>query len=250
MHDPDLISDLYKEFSKRETFSREELFQFFQKFSPTLKETTFRCRIFDLKRRKIIRSISRGHFSLFYKPAYIPELEQKIKKLFQEVKKEFPYVKIAIWNTKWLNELMLHQPGKFLTVIEVENEAKSSVFNYLKDAGHKNVYLEPNEREIDNYILDNTNSIIVIGLISKSPTVEINNVNIPSIEKILVDVFSDRLLYASFQGSEMVNIFENVFRKYHVNTSKLYSYATRRNRKKELENFIISNPVFPTKTLT
>jgi hypothetical protein len=249
MHEPNLISDLYEEFGKRETFSREELFQFLQKFSPTVNETTFRWRIFDLKRKQIIRSISRGHFSLFYKPAYIPELEQKIKKLFQEIKKEFPYVKIAIWNTKWLNELMLHQPGKFLTVIEVENEAKSSVFNYLKDAGHKNVYLEPNEKEFYNYILDKTNSIIVTGLISKSPTLEIDNVNVPGIEKILVDIFSDPLLYASFQGSEMVNIFENVFRKYHVNTTTLYSYATRRNKKNELQTFIISNPVFPTKAL-
>ncbi len=66
---------------------------------------------------------------------------------------------------------MLHQSGKFLAIIEVENEARSSMFNYLKDANHQNVFLEPKKKEIENYISDNTESIIVMGLISKSPLV-------------------------------------------------------------------------------
>jgi len=244
-----LIKSLKEEFKDRDFFSREELYKFFTKYTPELKETTFRWRIYDLKQKQIIRSVSKARFSLFYQPAFIPEIDLKIKNTFQQLKKEFPYVKISIWNTKWLNHLMLHQPGRFLTIIEVENEAKSSVFNYLKDAGHKNVFLEPNKKEIENYIADNADSLVVMGLISKSPTVEINRIIVPSIEKILVDIFSDSSLYASFQGSEMTYIYENAFKKYDVNETRLYNYANRRNKRKDLEHFILSNTILPIKEL-
>jgi hypothetical protein len=249
MKEAAIIKKLKEEFKDRDFFSREELYKFFTRYTPELRETTFRWRIYDLKQKQIIRSVSRARFSLFYQPAFVPEIDLKIKSTFQQLKKEFPYVKISIWNTKWLNQLMLHQPGKFLTIIEVESEAKSSVFNYLKDSGHKNVFLEPSKREIENYISDNNDSIIVLGLISKSPTVEVKKVTIPSIEKILVDIFSDPSLFVSFQGSEMIYIYENAFKKYDVNATRLYNYANRRNKKKDLEHFILSNTIFPIKEL-
>lgn len=249
MEEAVLIKKLKEEFKGRDFFSREELYNFFTRYTPGLKETTFRWRIYDLKRKQIIRLVSRARFSLFIQPAFAPEIDSKIKNLYRQVKKEFPYVKISIWNTKWLNHLMLHQPGKFLTILEVENEAKSSVFNYLKDTGRKNVFLEPSRREIENYIADNSDSVIVLGLISKSPTVEINKVIVPGIEKILVDIFSDSSLYASFQGREMVYIFENAFKRYDVNATRLFNYANRRNKKKDLERFILSNTVFPLREL-
>lgn len=244
-----LIKSLKKEFNNRDFFSKEELYNFFTRYTPELLEATFRWRIHDLKQKQIIRSVSKARFSLLYQPAFIPDIDLNNKKVFQQIKKEFPYVKISIWNTKWLNHLMRHQPGKFLTIIEVENEAKTSVFNFLKDAGHKKVFLEPNKKEIENYVADNSDSLIVMGLISKSPTNDINKVTVPSIEKILVDIFSDPLLYASFQGSEMTYIFENAFKKYDVNATRLFNYANRRNKRKKLEHFILSNTIFPMKEL-
>jgi hypothetical protein len=109
--------------------------------------------------------------------------------------------------------------------------------------------LDPSKKEIENYIADNADSLIVMGLISKSPTVEINRIIVPSIEKILVDIFCNPSLYASFQGSEMTYIFENAFKKYDVNATRLYNYANRRNKRKDLEHFILSNALFPIKEL-
>ena len=249
MKEAAIIKKLKEEFKDRDVFSRNELYQFFTHYTPELKETTFRWRIHDLKQKQIIRSVSRAGFSLYYQPAFFPEIDLKIKNIFQQVKKDFPYIKISIWNTKWLNQMMLHQPGKFLTILEVENEAKSSVFNFLKDTGHKNIFLEPSKKEIENYISGNNDSIIVLGLISKSPTIEVNKIIVPSIEKILVDIFSDTSLYASFQGSEMTYIYENAFKKYDVNATRLYNYANRRNKRKDLEHFILSNTIFPIKEL-
>ncbi|MBK7184294.1 MAG: hypothetical protein IPH89_16080 [Bacteroidetes bacterium] len=141
-----LIQELKDHFKNRDVFTRMELYEFFLRFNPELKETTFRWRIYDLKQKQIIRSISRARFTLHYQPTFIPFVETKLKTLFKAVKKNFPYTKISVWNTKWLNEFMLHQPGRFMTILEVESEAASSVFNSLKDSNYKNVFLNQKKK--------------------------------------------------------------------------------------------------------
>lgn len=244
-----LIQELKDRFKGRDFFSREELYNFFLKYNPTLSENTFRWRIFDLKQKRIIRSISKAVFSLQYHPAFIPSIEPKTKNIFKEVKKQFPHTKLSIWNTKWLNELMLHQPGRFMTILEIESDAAKSVFNYFKDSGQRNVFFEPRKKEIENYISDNNDPIIISKLLTKSPTVLVDNITVPSLEKILVDIYADPVLYSAFQGNELTVIFENAFNKYEVNATRLYSYAARRNKKNELEKFILSNTDFPINVL-
>ena len=54
---PKIIENrLIEEFKDRDTFSREELFDFFRYFEPNLKEGTFGWRIYDLKNKNIIFS--------------------------------------------------------------------------------------------------------------------------------------------------------------------------------------------------
>ena len=245
-----LRNDLKEEFKDQDIFSRQELFNFFRKYSPELKETTFRWRIHDLKQKQIIRSVSKDSFSLFYQPAFTPSIDSKTQATFKEAKKEFPEAKISVWNTKWLNELMLHQPNKYMTILETESDAAHPVFNHFKDTGYKNVFLEPGKKEIENYVSDAPNPTIISNLITKAPTVLLDtNVIIASLEKILVDIFSDPILFNAFQGNELAVIFENAFKKYEVNTTKLYSYASRRGKKEELIEFIVSNTGFPFKSL-
>jgi hypothetical protein len=233
-----LIEKLKSNFKGRDVFSREELFEFLLRFNPKLLETTFRWRIFDLKKKHIIRSVSKTKFTLQYQPAFIPFIEPKLKALYKDVKKNFPHTKICVWNTKWLNEFMLHQPGRFLTIIEVEADAASSVFNYFKDTSHKNVFIDPQKKEIENYLYDDLTSIVVLSLVTKAPTVIVDSVVTASLEKILVDIFSNPELFNTFQGQERNLIFENAFSRNSINTTRLFHYATRRNKKAALEEYI------------
>jgi hypothetical protein len=169
--------------------------------------------------------------------------------MYREVRNEFPHVKVSIWNTKWVNHLMLHQPGKFLTIIEIENEAKGALFNYMKDKGHRNIYLDPGKKEMENYISGNPESTIISGLISKSPTITENNVIVPTLEKILIDLFSNPILFNTFQGNELVIIFENAFRNYEVNTTRLYNYAKRRHKQEDLAKFLLLHSLLPMNDL-
>jgi hypothetical protein len=79
--------------------------------------------------------------------------------------------------------------------------------------------------------------IIVKSLISEAPLLEIENITVPSIEKLLIDCLTDVDLFAA-QQDELDNIYQMVFQKYHVNINKISRYARRRGQIDELENKI------------
>ena len=75
--------------------------------------------------------------------------------------------------------------------------------------------------------LNDENIIVVKPLRVKSPLDTINNKKVISIEKIMVDLFIDKL-YLYYQGKELQTIYENIFEKYDVNMRKLLNYAKLR----------------------
>ncbi len=134
---------------------------------------------------------------------------------------------------------MIHQPGRFYILVEVEKDAAQSVFFYLKE--HKTpVFTEPTEDLIEKYFPDQQETIIVKSLVSEAPLQTINNINIPTIEKILVDIFCDDIIFAAQQGSEMKTIFLEALSKYTVNESRIMRYADRRRKKESFREYLNS----------
>ena len=82
------------------------------------------------------------------------------------------------------------------------------------------------------------------NLVSEAPTQEIYGVKTATIEKILVDIFCDKIIYSTFQGNEMKNIFYNAFKDYTININTLLRYAQRRGKKSEIEQYIFENTNF------
>ena len=54
---------LLRRFEKQNTFTRDELFEFYSEFEPELNEGTFGWRIYDLKKKNIIRNIHMVHLN-------------------------------------------------------------------------------------------------------------------------------------------------------------------------------------------
>lgn len=137
---------------------------------------------------------------------------------------------------------MIHQPGRFYMLIEVEKEAAQSVFFYLKD--HKfSVFIEPTKDIIEKYLPDEKETLIVKSLVSEAPLQTIDKINLPTIEKILVDIFCDDVIFAAQQGSEMRTLFKEALKKYTVNESRMMRYADRRRKKESFREYLstISN---------
>lgn len=132
---------------------------------------------------------------------------------------------------------MIHQPGRFNLMIEIEKDAAESVFYFLKES-YRNVYLNPGEEVFYNYIVAKRESIIVNNLVSEAPTQAIYGVQTATLEKILVDIFCDDIIFSAYQGHEMNNIYTNALNSYTVSINKLLRYAQRRGRRKNIENYI------------
>ena len=68
---PKIIENrLIEAFKDRSSFNRDELYDFYLDFEPDLKENTFGWRIYDLKKKDIIKTIGRGLYVISYKPKY------------------------------------------------------------------------------------------------------------------------------------------------------------------------------------
>jgi hypothetical protein len=187
----------------------------------------------------VLQRIGRGKFSLGKGKNFSPEITPQLKSIYNKIKKEFPYLNICIWNTSTLNEFMLHQPNRFYYLVEVEKEALESVFYFLRETKFA-VFIEPSNDILDKYLPDNKEIIIVKTLVSEAPLLSVDMINTASIEKMLVDIFCDDVIFSDRQGAELRTIIGEAFTKYTLNQSKMIRYADRRGKKTAFSEFVNS----------
>lgn len=219
------------------TFETSDIIEFYLKLEPLVKMTTINWRIYILVQTGVLKRIGRGKFVIGEGRLYKPEISLKIKSIYSELIKEFPFLKICIWNTSSLNEFMIHQPGRFFILIEVEKEATQSVFFFLKENRYS-VYVEPTKELIEKYIPYEKETLIVKVLVSEAPVQMVNKINTPTLEKMLVDIFCDDLIFAAQQGSEMRTIFQEAMEKYVINENRMLRYADRRRKKDSFREYL------------
>lgn len=224
-------------FKSKNQISREKLGNLIKEDFPELSEGTITVYLSKLKKAGIINNPERGMYSITDKQIFNPEINQNLKKIYNKIHKEFPFIDLCVWNTKWLNDLMRHQPFKNYTIIEVEKEAEEQIFNAISE-WNKNVYFNPNEEILERYISSNSEEVTIVkNLVTEAPTTKNNKIIIPTLEKVLVDIIIDKELFAAQQG-EIEFIYQSAFKKYEINTAKMKRYAIRRNKETELEKII------------
>lgn len=233
-----IISTIKTQFTGRITFSKKELYQVYLKYYTNLNESTFRNKIQELKETGIISSVKRGVYTLTIKPEYRPKISDKLKRIFSAVKRKNISDNICIWSSFWLNEFMIHQPMRYVLVLEVDNDVLESVYYFLRDKVYKKIYLKPDENIMLKYAMEEQNPLILLPFKSRSPVEQHKKIVIPSLEKILVDLFTDSKLFYWVQGEELTNIFYEAFSKYQINFSTMIAYARRRGIDKKLKQYL------------
>jgi hypothetical protein len=234
------IKTITLQLGNKERFSQTDLKNALEKLYPTKNKNTIRWKIHDLKEKGIIHHETRGVYTLTaQKQSYQPEIPVEAKELYKSIRQELPCTELSIAHTEWFNEFMIQQALRTYLVIEVEKEAAASVFNSLSEQGKK-VFLDPGREIFDYYISHAENPIIIKSLISESPLVELDDIKIASLEKLLVDCICDTEVYSA-QYQEADSIFENAMEKYAVNIGRLKRYARRRNKMKKIAAFININ---------
>lgn len=234
-------------FKSKGVFETQDIVAFYEQSEKDIKPTTVNWRIYTLVQSGVLQRIGKGKFTLGEGKTFVPEISTSTKNIFKKLKAEFPYANLCVWTTSALNEFMLHQPNRFFVLVETDKETTNSVFYFLRDSDsyrkNKSVFVEPTSDILEKYIVNEKEIFIVKPLVSEAPTQTVNDVETTTIEKMLVDIFSDDVIFSAQQGAEMRTIFINAFDKYTINQSKMLRYADRRRKKEELNKFVktISN---------
>jgi hypothetical protein len=218
-------------------FNSTDLYNFYANYEPDLKKTTFRWRVYTLKNNGVINTLMKGVYSTTSNKDFAPAIDKKLINLFLKIKRQFPYANLAIWETSWLNNYMVHQAFSSNIILEVEKDAAPVVFAYLQES-YGDVYLNPRKLEVENYIISGQNNIIIKNLTLTSPLTEREGLKVPTIEKIMVDIFTDDELFVTYQGAELQNIFPEFFKTFNINQSTLRQYANKRHVRDRLISFL------------
>ena len=145
---------------KDQATSKKKLLNYIQKEFPELKKSSINVYLSQLKKDGIIKNPSRGSYKLRSKEQYCPNIDLKLTRIFNKVMKKFPYAEVCIWNTKWLNEFMRHQPFKFYIVIEVEKD----VAEYMKQSNLEiSIEFNKGNKSFTCYTMDFTQKYISIN---------------------------------------------------------------------------------------
>lgn len=223
-------------FKESDRLSKQKLVGSIKNDFPDWSDNTINMYLSKLKKEGVINAPSRGIYELERNTSFQPNISTGLKRIFNKVKREFPYITFCVWNTVWLNDFMRHQPFKHYVVVDVEKDASESVFAFLTETA-KNVFLNPNEEIFDRYIHNHDEVIIVKNMVSEAPLVEKQKIVIPALEKLLVDMLIDTALFAA-QQNEKEFIMRSAMEKFTLNELKMRRYAIRRNREKEIDKLL------------
>lgn len=227
------IDDLNVLFSDKNELRLSDFFNYYKEKDENIPPATVNWRIYDLVQKGLLKRVGRGVYSLGKTQEFTFEVSNKPKKAAQKIIKDFPYIKYCIWELSAINKLSQHLINYNVYFVDVERDVAESVFFFLKDEGF-NVILQKNLyddlSEFEGYM-------IIRNLVSESPVKNIKKITIASIEKILVDLYSDKM-FLPFQGNELKHIFENAFENYTINENTLLRYASRKEKRDEMELFL------------
>jgi len=236
-----------KHFKGKGHFNRDTLGSFLTDLDPEITKNAIVWRIRDLVNRKVIDQVKLGVYTISNKEAYQPFVSEKLARLSKIVAKEFDQLDYCIWSTEWLNDFTRHQLGTFFYILEVEKDFAEEVFNAYSESKQFRVYLDPKEEIMERYV-ESEISVVIKPLISRSPKQKIaikekskDKIYVPTLEKILVDVYSDAVTFYALQGSEMDKLYENALIRYQINFTKLFSYARRRNKEELIKSYLEKN---------
>jgi len=234
--------DIILQFSASQagTFGRRDLLSWVESKYPSSSLGSIDVTLRRMTNQGIFMRTTKGEYRIArrVKPKFSIKPDEGMQSLYCSIKELFPYSKLCIWNANVISSLMHHVPNLDVIILETERIAMEPVFNDLSRLSSRRILLKPTEKDYSLYASGNS-CVIVKPLISESPLVNIDGIETPSIEKILVDISIDpEFPYA--KDSELHTIYENAGEKFAIDKKCMLRYASRRGKKEEISKLIDS----------
>lgn len=232
------IKDIIDNLPKNEYFTKQQFRDLVHEVKPEYAESSVAWLLSKLKKEHKIASVGKGVYICSLderdKQAYDYKHSEAYLNIEKAIVKEYPLVYFQMWEMYQMNEFVNHQFGKNTVFVEVENMLESSVFNMLHDKFTDVLYCP----STDMYYRQrgNDNTIVVQKLISEAP--KPTEQHSSSLEKLLVDLFSNKFTGRLIGRSEYRAIYEDAFSRYDIDEIKMFRYARRRNLEDKIKKFL------------
>lgn len=236
-------------FQGKPAFSREDLYHYFVEREGDLNRGTLGWRIYDLKKAGLIHEIKRGWYATqSNKEMFAPEANPTVQRIAALINQNYQRLDYCVWDMNWLNHFTELQYYKETYIVEVEKDMQSTVAVTLSDNGFAHVSWLPWSEQYS--LIHATDTITILPLITRSPlreqtSKEGKKIIIPSLEKILVDIFRETKVFYFLQGTELENIYRNAINRYAINFTTLFAYAKRRGKAKAMYELIEKLDLMP-----
>jgi len=230
-------SDLATALKNRPTITTKELAELYHNKNIPTDSASIRKWISRLKMAGRLTTVSKGVYAVSKKPAYSPGSDSFIESLINTFKTGFAEITACCWSSGWLNSFMIHQPARYFYLFETESDMVETAFNLFKDS-NLNVWLNPDENTMQLYVLGSLEPVIVKPLVSRAPLIKTGTTMVPTLEKILVDVWTEKKLFNFIQGEELANLYDFAFAHYAISYSRLIGYARRRGTDQEIDQYV------------
>lgn len=228
----------------KQVFNRQDILAAASMTQAGFRETQLRNLMHSLLQGEDIIRVGRNRYVLSdennapLKREYRPQYSDGASELRDQMEHAFPYLDYQIWELRWLNEFTNHLVGSNVILLEVPKDAGGYVYSTIARNYAGPILLQPSQKELDYY--GGSNGAIIGGLISESPSLQ-DDPHTPALEKIIVDLFANRILRMMLSQGDYPFLLDAVFTKYRVNQTRLFRYARRRNKEDEIRQFIVNN---------
>jgi hypothetical protein len=238
MKNSELASKLKEHFANQSVITTKEITEVLVNAFPELSPSTISWRLNQLKKEKLIYQTGRGLYSFEFKPEYIPDFSLKAKRLYNRIK---PFCKgdLSMWDIQMLNDIGETNVNRHWTFLSTNKEELEPLFENMLDFS-KQTFLQPDKEVISRYVMAHNEAVIITPLVSETPLYKSGEYITPTIEGLLVNVWLEHESYLQPIGFDIKTLYEQAFKKYSVNQSKLLRYAARRDKRNEINEFIKS----------
>ena len=193
---------------------------------------------YDLQKRldcgMLIR-VGWGQYAQPEKPVYSYEYSEQAVDVAERIENEYDGLDFRVFELVQLNDFINHQIAHNTIFVTIENDLVDFAFDSLWKAYPGRVMLKPRAEQYYRYHQDN--DIIVGRLPSESP----KGFDQPwesRLEKILVDVFTDKLMSTIVPDGEKQAIIDGAFNEYMLDEKTMLRYARRKGAEKKMQQVL------------
>ena len=176
-----------------------------------------------------------GRYSLSGKQIYRHQYSESSAAVVQTIHDAYEGLNFQIFELRQLNDFINHQVAHNTIFVSAENDFVDYVFDTLWRAYPGRLMLKPKVDQYYRYLQDDE---IVVGRLPSETPKGIDAPWMSRLEKILVDVFTDKLISQVVPDPEKKTILDVAFRDYLVDENTMFHYAKRKGTDRKMRKLL------------